>query len=92
MRLETLELGQLNLNLGEVVGEFPLRIAVPQTVAERYYTAGGLMRLTVFGAPNADETEAGTGATVLFQQRFTAYASLFYVAPPDPSYTVGSQG
>jgi hypothetical protein len=88
LRLETLELGQLNLILGEVVGESPLRVMVPQAVAERYYASGGLMRLTVFAAPNADETEAGSGASLLFQQPMTAYASLFYVAPPDPSYTI----
>jgi hypothetical protein len=90
-RLETLELGQLNLNLGEVVGESPLRLMVPQTVATRYYASGGLMRLTVYAAPNSDETETGVGATLLFQQPLTAYASLFYVAPPDPSYSIGSQ-
>lgn len=90
-RLETLELGQLNLNLGEVVGESPLRISVPQTTATRYYASGGLMRLTVYAAPNADETEAGVGATLLFQQPLTAYSSLFYVAPPDPSFTIADQ-
>ncbi|HJQ94017.1 MAG TPA: carboxypeptidase-like regulatory domain-containing protein, partial [Candidatus Thermoplasmatota archaeon] len=63
-RLETLELGQLNLILSEVVGTSPLRLSVPQLAAERYYASGGLMRLTVFAAPNADETEAGIGASV----------------------------
>ena len=87
-RLETLELGQLNLILSEVVGTSPLRLSVPQLAAERYYTGGGLMRLTVFAAPNADENEAGIGASVLLEQGITAYASLFYVAPPDPSYTI----
>ena len=91
-RLETLELGQLNLILSEVVGTSPLRLTVPQLAAERYYAAGGLMRLTVFAAPNADETEAGVGASVLVEQAITAYSSLFYVAPPDPSYTIGDAG
>jgi hypothetical protein len=89
-RLETLELGQLNLILAETVGESPLRLSVPQLSAERYYSGGGLMRLTVFAAPNADETEAGVGASVLVQQAITAYASLFYVAPPDPAYTIAN--
>jgi hypothetical protein len=91
-RLETLELGQLNLVLSEVVGTSPLRLSVSQLSAERYYTAGGLMRLTVFAAPNADENEAGVGASVLVEQGITAYASLFYVAPPDPAYTIANAG
>ena len=91
-RLETLELGQLNLILSEVVGTSPLRLSVPQLQAERYYSAGGLMRLTVFAAPNADENEAGVGASVLVEQALTAYASLFYVAPPDPAYTIANAG
>ncbi|HUR24532.1 MAG TPA: carboxypeptidase-like regulatory domain-containing protein [Candidatus Thermoplasmatota archaeon] len=91
-RLETLELGQLNLVLAEVVGTSPLRLSVPQLAAERYYTAGGLMRLTVYAAPNADENEAGVGASALVEQAITAYASLFYVAPPDPAYTIANAG
>jgi hypothetical protein len=89
-RLETLELGQLNLVLSEVVGTSPLRLSVPQVTAERYYTSGGLMRLTVYAAPNADENEAGVGASVLIEQSLTAFASLFYVVPPDPAYTIAA--
>lgn len=91
-KLETLELGQLNLVLGQVVGTSPLIIRVPQSTAERYYPSGGLMRLTLYAEPNVDENEAGTGAAVAFQQVASAYASLFYVAPPDPTYTLGDQG
>jgi hypothetical protein len=90
-RLETLELGQLNLNLGEVVGGSPLRLQVPQVTANRYYASGGLMRLTIFAASDAEATESTAGATVLFQQPLTAYASLFYIAPPDPAYTIQDQ-
>lgn len=87
-KLETLDLGQLNLVLGQVVGVSPLRITVPESAAARYYPQGGLMRLTVYAEPNADENEAGVGATLLVEQAVTAYASLFYVAPPDGSYTI----
>lgn len=87
-KLETLELGQLNLVLGQVVGESPLRIMVPQTVAERYYTSGGIMRLTVYAAPDSAQNEAGVGASALVQQPLTAYSSQFFVQPPDPSYTI----
>lgn len=87
-KLETLDLGQLNLVLGQAVGTSPLRITVPESTAQRYYPQGGIMRLTVFAEPNADENEAGVGVSFLADQAVSAYASLFYVAPPDPSYTI----
>lgn len=90
LRLETLELGQMNVVLGEVVGPSPLRVSVPQSAAEKYYPGGGLMRLTVFAASDAHQNEAGIGSSVAFQQSFQAFASLFYVAPPDPSYTIAN--
>ena len=91
-KLETLELGQLNLVLAQVVGTSPLVLRVPESTAERYYPEGGLMRLTIYAEPNADENEAGVGVTVAVQQTATAYASLFYVQPPEPSYTLGNAG
>jgi len=87
-KLETLDLGQLNLVLGQVVGTSPLRITVPESAAQRYYPQGGLMRLTVFPAPDNEASEAGAGAALAFQQDFRAFASLFYVDPPHPTYTV----
>ncbi len=85
--LETLGLGDFNFVLGEVVGASPLRISVPNDVAMKYYPSGGLMRLTVASAPATDEEEAGTGASFAFQQDFQAFASLFYVEPPSPTYS-----
>jgi len=87
-RLETTGLGASNAVLSEVVGPSPLRMVVPQITAERYYAAGGLMRLTVYAQPDNDANEAGAGAALAFQQDYRAFASLFYVAPPDPTYTV----
>lgn len=88
LRLETLELGQLNIVLGDVVGPSPLRVSVPQSTAERYYSGGGLMRLTMFAASDSHQNEAGVGASVAFQQAFEAYISLFYVEPPSDTYSI----
>ncbi len=88
MRLETLELGQLNVVLGEVVGTSPLRITVPQSAAEKYYPQGGLMRLTMYAASDAAQNEAGVGYSVQAQQQVHAYASLFYIDPPPQGYTI----
>lgn len=92
-RLETLELGKLNLVLGDLVGTSPLRVYVPPSVATKYYPEGGLMRLTVFARPNGEENEAGIAASAVFQQSFAAYSTLCYVQPPAPSYSFagGSQ-
>lgn len=87
-RLETTGLGASNAVLAEVVGASPLRLVVPQITAERYYAAGGLMRLTVYAQPDNDANEAGAGAALAFQQDYRAFASLFYVAPPHPTYSV----
>jgi hypothetical protein len=86
MRLETLELGQLNVVLGQVIGESPLRISVPPSAAQKYYPQGGLMRLTVEAASDATENEAGVGESFVVQQGFQAFASVFYVSTP-PCFT-----
>lgn len=86
MHLETLELGQLNVVLGHVIGESPLRITVPPSAAQKYYPQGGLMRLTVQAASDAEQNEAGIGESIVFQQGFEAFASQFYVAVP-PCFT-----
>ena len=82
MHLETLELGQLNVVLGYVIGESPLRITVPPSAAQKYYPQGGLMRLTVQAASDAEQNEAGIGESIVFQQGFQAFASVFYVSVP----------
>lgn len=86
--LETLELGQSNIILGDVVGPSPLRVTVPQSVAEKYYPQGGIMRLTVMARSDATQNEAGIGSSVVVQQAFQAFASLFYIDPPPGGYTI----
>jgi len=88
-RLETLGLGDQNHVLAEAVGEPVLRLEVPRVTAQKYYASGGHLRLTVFVAQNVDEEEAGSlGAGAAVNQGFEAFASLFYVEGPPPSYTV----
>ena len=89
LRVETLELGQLNVVLGEAVGSSSLRIPISQTVAEKYYPQGGLMRLTVFAASDGEENEAGLGYSMPVRQQFKAFMTLFYIDPPPADYTVG---
>lgn len=88
LRLETLELGQMNVVLGDLVGPSPLRVTVPQSAAEKYYPQGGIMRLTVTAGSDATQNEAGIGYSAVTQQSFQAFASLFYIDPPPGGYTV----
>jgi len=90
-KLETQELGQLNLVLGEVVGPSPLRIYVAPSVAQRYYASGGLMKLTVHAASDSTQQEAGVGAAALVNQNMRAYYTEFYGTPPPPTYTIADQ-
>lgn len=87
-KLETLNLGELNVVLAETIGTSPLRLPVAQTIAAKYYTDGGTMRLTVRVDPNNDAGEQAVGVGFAFEQQFDAFASLFYVAPPSPTYTI----
>lgn len=86
--LETLELGQNNIILGDVMGPSPLQVVVPQSIAEKYYPQGGIMRLTITARSDATQNEAGIGSTVVIQQSYNAYASLFYIDPPPGGYTL----
>jgi hypothetical protein len=89
-KLETLDLGQLNVVLAEKTSTSPLRIIVPEVTAKKYYTPGGKMKLTVRADPNNDANEVAAGAGVVFEQQIDAYASLFYVAPPPSDYTIAN--
>lgn len=88
LRLETLELGQLNVILGEKMGPNPLQLTVPQSIAEKYYSGGGQARLSVYAVSDAEQNEAGIGYDVVLQQGFNAYISLFYVDPAPSGYTL----
>lgn len=87
-RLETIGFGAHDTVLVEVIGESPLRLAIPQSTAERYYSSGGTLRLSVYAHPDNDSHETGAGSAVALQQDFRVFASLFYVRPPHPTYTV----
>lgn len=87
-KLETLGFGDQNILLAETLGGSVLRLQVAEDVAAKYYSAGGKIRLSVHVSPNVDENEAGIGAGLAVNQDFDAIASLFYIEPPSPTYTV----
>jgi Carboxypeptidase regulatory-like domain len=73
--------------LSEVVGRSPLRLVVAQQVAAQRFAQGGELRLDVYARPVTDEDEQAVAATVAAEQKFQAFASLFYGVAPDPTYS-----
>src|SRR5204862_3280133 len=74
-------------NLTSGVGRSPLRLVVPVQTSARIFAAGGQMRLTVFAAPITAEDEQAAAVSLDADQAFEAFASLFYVVPPEPTYS-----
>jgi hypothetical protein len=72
----------------ELVGGSILRLQVAEQTARDRLANGGDMSVQVRVLPNTDENEAGVGAGVALNQDFQVFASLFYVAPPDATYSV----
>jgi hypothetical protein len=86
--LETLGFGDQNIIIAETFGTSPLRLQIPNAVAEKYYSEAGSMRLTVEVRPDNESNEAGAGVGAAASQQFNAVASLFYVEGPPPGYSV----
>lgn len=72
----------------EGIGTSILRLHVPEATTRERLPVGGDMRVVVQVLPDTDANEAGVGVGVAVNQDFQAFASLFYVAPPDPTYTI----
>jgi len=74
--------------LAQAVSRSPMRLVVPVDTARRYYgPSGGDLRLTVYAMPITQEDEQAAAAALAVDQSFQAFASLFYGAPPDPTYS-----
>jgi len=68
--------------LGAVEGTSPLALPIPGRLV-----AGDTLVLTVSPAGSFLDEEAGSDAGLVFQQAFTAYASLFYHEPAPGGYS-----
>jgi hypothetical protein len=90
MTVETVGLGDQDAVLSEVEGKSVLRAAVTQAQGEKYYPEGGTVRVQVKAATGADEQEQAAGVGFTVEQDFQAIASIFYVEPPDPTYSATS--
>ncbi|MBW3583730.1 MAG: carboxypeptidase-like regulatory domain-containing protein [Euryarchaeota archaeon] len=84
---ETKGYGDLDTELGEVIGPSILSIEVSQETIKRYYAgSGGQFRLTLEAHPEDDDEQAA-GAAFHFQQRVDVLVTVFYIEPNPPGYS-----
>ncbi len=65
-----------------------LRGQISSVQAARFYSDGGLVRVTVDVGRNTADEEVDIGAGFAVQQEFEVFATLFYVAPPPADFTI----
>jgi hypothetical protein len=74
--------------LADQVARSPMRLVLAQQVARQRFSEGGSLRLIVSAHPITAEDEQAIAAGVDIDQPFKAFASLFYGALPEPSYSI----
>ncbi len=90
LTIETVGFGNFDEVLAGNEGESILRGQVNRFQSERFYTEGGILRVTVDSGRNAAQDETGTGVGLAVQQDFEAFATVFYVDGPPPGYSIAN--
>ncbi len=89
LSVQTVGFGEFNEQLVALEGESILRGYIPNAKATKFYGGnGGIFRVSVDIGRNVANDEAQSGQGFAAQQDFELFVSLFYVAPPPPTYTV----
>ena len=88
LTVETVGFGNFDEVLTGAEGPSILRGQVNQFQSKRFYSEGGVVRVTVDPGRNTADDETGTGAGFAVQQDFEAFATVFYVEPPPPGYSI----
>lgn len=88
LTIETVGAGNLDEVLFSQENGNILRGQIGTYDANRFYSGGGTVRVTLDIGRNIDDEEAGVGAGLAFQQDFDVFATAFYVEPPPPSFTI----
>ncbi len=90
LTVETVGFGNFDEILSGNEGGSILRAQVNRFQSERFYTQGGIVRVTVDVGRNTADDETGSGAGVAIQQDFEAFATVFYVDGPPPGYSIAN--
>ncbi len=88
LTIETVGYGQLDEILFSQEYGSILRGQISNSQASRFYTDGGLVRVSIDVGRNTADEEVDIGTAFAAQQSFDIYATLFYVAPPPPAFTI----
>ncbi len=88
LTVETVGFGNFDEVLAGTEGASVLRGQVNAFQSQRFYSDGGIVRVTVDPGRNTADDETGTGVGFAVQQPFEAFATVFYVEPPPPGYSI----
>lgn len=88
LTVETMGFGNFDELLAGSEGPSVLRGQVNAFQSKRFYSDGGMVRVVVDPGRNTADDETGTGAGLAVQQDFEAFATVFYVEPPPPGYSI----
>ncbi len=86
--IETVGFGELDEVLFSQEYGSILRGQITNAQAARFYTGGGLVRVSVDIGRNTADDEVDVGVAVAAQQDFDIYATLFYIEPPPADFTI----
>lgn len=87
MIVETTGYGAEDAELAQVMGPSVLSGQINQHQSERFYSEGGIVRVSFEVDANVEDEETMTGVALAYQQQFDVYATLFYVTPPPATYS-----
>lgn len=87
LTVESVGFGHQDLIFGSITGPPGVKISVAQTITEKYYPEGGVIRTKLDAGPSITGDEAGLDAGVVLQQPYEVYVTVFYVEPGPPTFT-----
>lgn len=88
--VETVGLGDQDAQLSAVEGASILRAQVTHDQSLKYYPEGGTVRIKINAATATKEQEQAAGLGLAAEQEFQIIASIFYVTPPDPTFSAAT--
>lgn len=87
MSIESIGFGHQDIQFGHQHGESGIKMTIGQTLSQKYYAAGGTVRVTLNAAPSVTGDESALDVGFAFQQGFDVYFTVFYIEPGPPTYS-----
>ncbi len=90
LTIETLGYGDLDEILFSQEYGTILRGQISNVQAARFYSGGGMVRVSVDIGRNTADEEVNAGAAIAAQQEFQIFATLFYIEPPTGDFSIAN--